>query len=58
MSAKYGPTRKEHWFRLAFSLVGLAMVFYALVIQGQGLNVMTFDGIAFGGLFFLGSPLN
>jgi hypothetical protein len=34
--SKFGPSRGELWFRLVFSLVGLAMMVFALLTRGFG----------------------
>jgi len=45
---KYGPTRGELWFRLAFSLAGFAFMLVALYIRGipSGPAIVEVIGIA------------
>lgn len=49
--SKYGPSRGELWFRLVFSLAGLA--FMALAVFYRGITGLAwFEIMIFGGLFF------
>ena len=53
---KYGPDRKEHWFRLVFSLAGLALMAVAVARHGvQGIAWV--EIVLFAGAFFGGSAL-
>ena len=51
--SKFGPTRGELKFRLAFSLVGLALMGAAVATRGMGgiawLEVVVIAGAFFGG---------
>jgi len=52
----YGPDRKELWFRLAFSLAGLALMAVALMRHGvSGIAWAEIVGVA--GLFFGGTAI-
>ncbi len=53
---KYAPPRSEHWFRLAFSLVGLGMTLAAIGLRGIT-DFASFEAIIIGGVFFGGSLL-
>jgi hypothetical protein len=54
---KYGPTRGELQFRLAFSLAGLAFLGVAIALRGlpQGPALVEVIGVA--GLFFGGTAI-
>lgn len=51
--SKFGPTRGEMWFRLCFSLLGLALMGFALATRGFGgiawVEVVVIAGAFFGG---------
>jgi hypothetical protein len=50
---KYGPSRGELWFRLAFSLGGLALMITAVTARGVGgiawVEVVGLASVFFGG---------
>lgn len=55
--SKYGPTRGEHLFRLAFSVFGLACIGVLLAVRGvpKGPGLVEVVGIA--GAFFGGTAV-
>ncbi|MDJ0628533.1 MAG: hypothetical protein QNJ44_09770 [Rhodobacter sp.] len=55
--SKYGPTRKEHIFRLCFSLFGLSLMLVALLYRGIPTGPALFEVGVMGGLFFSGSAI-
>ncbi|WP_299371021.1 hypothetical protein [uncultured Tateyamaria sp.] len=57
MSNKYGPTRGDLKFRLAVSLIGLAMVAGALAYRGLPQGPGGWEAIGLGTLFFGGTLL-
>jgi hypothetical protein len=54
---KYGPTRGELVFRLAFSLMGLGLLGLAMVVQGIPRGPAFAEIVLFIGLFFSGSAV-
>ncbi len=54
---KFGPTRKEHRFRLAVSLGGLALMVVALVIRGVPQGPAFVEVVGLASVFFGGSAL-
>lgn len=54
---KYGPTRGELWFRLAFALAGLGLLAVAMAVRGfpAGPAMVEVGGIA--GLFLGGTVI-
>ncbi len=50
---KYGPDRKELWFRFLFSLAGLALMVFAIAYRGIGgmawIEVLGLASVFFGG---------
>ncbi|MCF6444729.1 hypothetical protein [Nereida sp. MMG025] len=50
---KYGPTRKELWFRLAFSIFGLIFMVVAITARGVSgiawIEVVGISSVFFGG---------
>lgn len=55
MSNKYGPTRSDLKFRLAFSVVGLGLVGAALVYRGVPTSAGGWEAIGIGIAFFGGT---
>lgn len=53
---KYGPGRGELWFRLAFSLAGLALLAFALLTSGGG-GIAWAEIVIIAGAFFGGTAL-
>lgn len=51
---KFGPTRGEMWFRLCFSLAGLALMVFALVTRGFG-GIAWVEIVLIASAFFGGS---
>lgn len=52
--SNYGPTRGELWFRLVFSIAGLALMIFAVAYRGfNGIASVEIIGIA--GAFFGGT---
>jgi hypothetical protein len=53
MSRRFGPSRGELWFRLIFSLCGLAIMVFALIYRGIGgiawIEVVLIASVFFGG---------
>ncbi|MEY4696430.1 MAG: hypothetical protein RIT14_858 [Pseudomonadota bacterium] len=52
---KFGPTRAEHLFRLAFSLAGLAFLAVALALRGMPSGPGLVEVFGASALFFGGS---
>ena len=52
-----GPSRKELWFRLCFSLFGLALVVLTVVIRGISNSAALVEVIGIAGLFFGGTAV-
>lgn len=57
MAGRFGPTRGEHWFRLLFSLAGLALFGVALTRHGLNNAAAWLEIGIFGGGFLVGSAL-
>lgn len=53
--SKYGPTRSDLRFRLAFSAVGLALTTVALLRHGVPTTAGGWEAIAIAALFFGGT---
>ena len=53
---KYGPSKKEHQFRLGVSLLGLCMVGVGLW-RMEKIGPGAFDALGLGGAFLLGSAV-
>jgi hypothetical protein len=54
---KYGPTRKEHLFRLVFSLGGLALMAVGLAIRGLPEGPGLIEVVGLTTLFFGGTAI-
>jgi len=54
---EFGPTRGELWFRLAFSLGGLAMMGFALWYRGIPDGPALIEVVGLASLFFGGTTL-
>ncbi len=52
-----GPTRNELWFRLVFSLAGLALLIVAVMIRGISNAAALVEVVGIAGLFFGGSAI-
>lgn len=52
-----GPGRGELWFRLVFSLVGLALLAFAIGVRGWPPAPALFEVIGVAGAFFGGTAL-
>lgn len=57
MSNRFGPTRKELQFRLAFSIAGLAFLALALVFRGLPQGPAMFEVVGIAGAFFGGTTI-
>lgn len=57
MSDKFGPTRGELWFRLAFSVFGLAMMGFALWYRGIPEGPALFEVVGLASVFFGGTAI-
>jgi xanthosine utilization system XapX-like protein len=57
MAVKYGPTRGELKFRLAFSLAGLGLMIFALVYRGVPTGPAFVEVVGIAGLFFGGTAI-
>lgn len=53
--SKYGPDRKELWFRIWASLAGLVLLVIAIVVRGMPEGPAFFEVFGVAGLFLLGS---
>jgi hypothetical protein len=53
----YGPSRREHWFRLLLSLAGFALLIYAVWRRGVQQGPAMYEVVVFGGLVLGGSIL-
>lgn len=53
---KYGPSRRELWFRLAFSVAGLALMAVAVSVRSPT-GPAWVEVVGFAGLFFGGTAL-
>lgn len=56
MADRFGPSRGELWFRLIFSLFGLALMAFALVYRGIG-GIAWIEIVLIAFAFFGGSAL-
>lgn len=54
---KYGPGRKELWFRLCFALAGLCGLGLAFALHGLPDGPALFEVFGFGGLFLGGTAI-
>lgn len=52
-----GPTRNELWFRLAFSLFGLALLTVAILVRGIANSAALVEVVGIAGLFFGGTAI-
>ncbi|WP_292289223.1 hypothetical protein [Marivita sp.] len=52
-----GPTRKELWFRLVFSLGGLALLVVVVLVRGISNAAALVEVVGIAGLFFGGTAL-
>lgn len=52
-----GPTRNELWFRLVFSLVGLALLVVVVMVRGISNAAALVEVVGIAGLFFGGTAL-
>jgi hypothetical protein len=57
MASKFGPSRGELWFRLAFSVLGLAMMGFALWYRGIPEGPALFEVVGLAGAFFGGTAI-
>jgi hypothetical protein len=57
MAGKFGPSRAELWFRLAFSVVGLGMMGFALWYRGIPEGPALFEVVGLAGAFFGGTAI-
>lgn len=57
MVGKFGPSRAELWFRLAFSIVGLGMMAFALWYRGIPEGPALFEVVGLAGAFFGGTAI-
>lgn len=55
MANKYGPTRGELWFRIWFSLVGVALMIGIVIVKGVPEGPAAIETFGIGTLFFGGS---
>ncbi|MDJ0994722.1 MAG: hypothetical protein QNI90_14190 [Dinoroseobacter sp.] len=56
MPDRFGPARGELWFRLIFSLFGLALMGFALVYRGLG-GIAWVEVVLIASAFFGGTAL-
>ncbi|MDG1280504.1 MAG: hypothetical protein P8O10_04290 [Pseudorhodobacter sp.] len=57
MALKFGPSRGELWFRLVFSVLGLAMMGFALWYRGVPEGPALFEVVGLAGAFFGGTAI-
>ena len=57
MALKFGPSRGELWFRLVFSVLGLAMMGFALWHRGIPEGPALFEVVGLAGAFFGGTAI-
>jgi hypothetical protein len=57
MALKFGPSRGELWFRLVFSVLGLAMMGFALWYRGIPEGPALFEVVGLAGAFFGGTAI-
>jgi xanthosine utilization system XapX-like protein len=57
MTKRFGPTRGELKFRLAFSLAGLALMIVALFYRGVPTGPAFVEVVGIAGLFFGGTAI-
>ena len=57
MALKFGPSRGELWFRLVFSVLGLAMMGFALWYRGISEGPALFEVVGLAGAFFGGTAI-
>ncbi len=57
MASKFGPSRGELWFRLVFSVLGLAMMGFALWYRGVPEGPALFEVVGLAGAFFGGTAI-
>ncbi|MEM8578440.1 MAG: hypothetical protein AAGF60_11345 [Pseudomonadota bacterium] len=55
MTNKFGPTRKDLMFRLAFSVAGLAFMIGALIYRGLPIGAAGWEAIGISTVFFGGT---
>lgn len=56
MADRFGPSRGELWFRLAFSLFGLGLMVFALLYRGLG-GIAWVEIVLIASAFFGGSAI-
>lgn len=52
-----GPTRNELWFRLVFSLAGLALLVVAVLVRGISNAAGLIEVVGIAGVFFGGTAI-
>lgn len=52
-----GPSRKELWFRIAFSLAGLGLLGVTIALRGISNSAALVEVVGIAGLFFGGTAL-
>ena len=52
-----GPTKNELWFRLLFSLGGLALLIVAVMVRGISNSAALVEVVGIAGAFFGGSAI-
>lgn len=52
-----GPTRNELWFRLTFSLGGLALLVVAVMVRGISNSAALVEVVGIAGAFFGGTAI-
>ena len=52
-----GPTRNELWFRLAFSLFGLALLGVTIMVRGIANSAALVEVVGIAGAFFGGTAI-
>ncbi len=52
-----GPTKSELWFRLAFSLFGLALLGLAIAVRGIANSAALVEVVGIAGAFFGGTAI-
>lgn len=53
----HGPTRNELWFRLGFSLFGLAMLVLTVAVRGVSNTAALVEVVGIAGTFFGGTAI-
>ena len=52
-----GPTKNELWFRLIFSLGGLALLVVAVMVRGISNSAALVEVVGIAGTFFVGTAI-